>query len=93
MDKVLFEAYGDRVLIKPDDPETMSQGGIIIPARSQDKTCCGWIKSVGSKVDIPGINVGEHVHYEKYAGTELQVKGVTYVIVKQTDVLGGILAE
>ena len=89
MNKVDFKVFGERVLIKPDDPETVSAGGIIIPAGAQGKNYWGTIVRVGETVTI-GVGLGDRVYYEKYSGTEVKVNDSIYVIVKQDDVLGAI---
>ena len=93
MSKFSFEVYGNQVLIEPDPPETVTQGGIVIPAKLQERTCWGTVKVVGKGVDIADICVGKHVYYEKYSGTEVQIGGQTYVIMNQSSIYGGETSE
>ena len=86
-----FQVFGDKVLILPDSTESMSPGGIIIPPNAQSKTYWGTVINTGSSVG--SICDGDHVFYDKYAGTPIGIDGKEYIIVKQSDVLGRLLTE
>ena len=56
---------GTRVKIKPDEPETVTKGGIHIPAQAQEKLMRGTVISVGE--DVTDVESGERVMYDKYS--------------------------
>lgn len=79
----------DRVLIKPAPAEEKTIGGIIIPDSAKEKPLKGEVLAVGygTKDEEMVLKVGDHVLYGKYAGTELELDGEKYLIMRQSDVL------
>lgn len=78
----------DRVLIEPDAAETKTASGIIIPDTAKEKPQRGTIVAVGSgKKDEPmTVKVGDKVLYGKYSGTEVNLEGKDYLIMKEADI-------
>ena len=75
----------DRVLVLPNPAEEKTAGGLIIPDTAKEKPLAGKVVAVG-----PGtseVKIGDQVLYGKYAGQEIQVDGVDYLIMKQNDIL------
>ena len=64
-------------------------GGIIIPDTAKEKPLKGEVIAVGNgtKDEEMVLKVGDTVLYGKYAGTELEVEGTKYLIMRQSDVL------
>ena len=79
----------DRVVVKPHERETMTSGGIIIPDTAKEKPLKGKIVAVGAgKKDEPmTVNVGDNVIFSKYGGTEVQIDGDEYMILKESEIL------
>jgi chaperonin GroES len=77
----------DRVLIKIQESETKTAGGIIIPQTAQEKTQTGVVAAVGTDADVIKVKEGDKVMYDKYAGTQIKIDGVEYLIVKMADIL------
>ncbi|MCP9753112.1 co-chaperone GroES [Ferruginibacter sp. HRS2-29] len=79
----------DRVIIKPAAAEQKSAGGIIIPDTAKEKPQRGEVVAVGpGKPEEPTtVKAGDKVLYGKYAGTELNVDGVDYLIMRESDIL------
>lgn len=79
----------DRVLILPMAAEEKTIGGIIIPDTAKEKPLQGKVVAVGNgtKDEEMVIAVGDQVLYGKYAGTELELDGEKYLIMRQSDVL------
>ena len=79
----------DRVLIEPVAAEEVTVGGIIIPDTAKEKPLRGTVKAVGNgtKDEAMVVKVGDTVLYGKYAGTELEVDGVKYLMMRQSDIL------
>ncbi len=78
----------DRVLVLPDAAEEKTIGGIIIPDTAKEKPVRGEIVAAGNgtKDDPMTVKVGDKVLYGKYAGTELEVEGKKYLIMRQSDI-------
>lgn len=79
----------DRVLILPMAAEEKTIGGIIIPDTAKEKPLQGKVVAVGNgtKDEEMVIAVGDQVLYGKYSGTELELEGEKYLIMRQSDVL------
>lgn len=79
----------DRVLIEPNPAEEKTAGGLFIPDTAKEKPLAGKVIAVGpgtSDVKME-VKVGDQVLYGKYAGTELELEGEKYLIMRQSDVL------
>ena len=88
-----IQPLSDRVLIAPAPAEEKTIGGIIIPDTAKEKPLQGKVVAVGEgKKDEPMVlKAGDTVLYGKYAGTELELDGEKYLIMRQSDVLAVIL--
>lgn len=78
----------DRVLIKANPAEEKTAGGLIIPDTAKEKPLAGKVVAVGpgtSEVKME-VKVGDQVLYGKYAGTEVNVDGEDYLIMRQSDI-------
>jgi chaperonin GroES len=85
---VNIKPLADRVLVKPADAEEKTKAGIIIPDTAQEKPQRGTIVAVGNgKKDEPlTVKAGDNVLYGKYAGTEINVEGEDYLIMRESDI-------
>lgn len=86
--KLTIRPLGDRVIVQPAQAETMTKGGIIIPDTAKEKPQKGTIVAAGpGKKDEPvTVKVGDAVLYGKYAGTEINIDGVEYLIMREADI-------
>ena len=86
---VNIRPLADRVLIQPAAAEETTASGIIIPDTAQEKPQRGTVVAVGpGKVDEPTtVKVGDSVLYGKYSGTDLQLEGNDYMIMRESDIL------
>ncbi len=84
-----IKPLADRVLILPAPAEEKTIGGIIIPDTAKEKPLKGEVVAVGqgTKEEDMVLKVGDQVLYGKYAGTELEVEGKNYLIMRQSDVV------
>ncbi|MCD8092781.1 co-chaperone GroES [Bacteroides sp.] len=84
-----IKPLADRVLILPAPAEEKTIGGIIIPDTAKEKPLKGEVIAVGNgtKDEEMVLKVGDTVLYGKYAGTELEVEGAKYLVMRQSDVL------
>ena len=86
-----IKPLADRVLVQPA-PSEEKVGGIIIPDTAKEKPQRGKVVAAGdgTKDDPMVLKDGDTVLYGKYAGTELEVEGEKYLIMRQSDVLAVI---
>jgi chaperonin GroES len=79
----------DRVLVKPAAAEEKTVGGIIIPDSAKEKPLKGDVIAVGNgtKDEEMVVKEGDKVLYGKYAGTEIEIDGEKYLIMRQSDIL------
>ena len=84
-----IKPLSDRVLIEPAKAEEKTAGGIIIPDSTKEKPLKGTVKAVGNgtKDEEMVVKIGDEVLYGKYAGTEIEVDGEKFLMMKQSDIL------
>ncbi len=84
-----IKPLADRVVIKPTPAEEKTLSGIIIPDSAKEKPLKGEVLAVGNgtKDEEMVLKVGDVVLYGKYAGTEIELDGEKYLIMRQSDVL------
>lgn len=95
MAKESFELFDDRVLVKPNAAEEKSSGGIIIPDTAKEKPQKGKVVAVGKGkyAEQTGnlipihVKTGDTVMYSKYGGTEINIEGEDYLIMRAVDIL------
>ena len=87
----------DRVLLQVMDAEEMTAGGIVLPDSAREKPQRGKVKAVGEGKRLegdrratPDVKKGDVVLFGKYAGTDVQVDGVEYKIVRENEILGKV---
>lgn len=95
MAKVKVKPLDDRILVQQADAEEKTAGGIVLPDTAKEKPQRGTVKAVGpGKLLDSGeraavnVKVGDEVYYGKYSGTEVELSGEKFVILKETDILG-----
>lgn len=84
-----IQPLADRVLVKPAPAEEKTIGGIIIPDTAKEKPLQGEVIAVGNgtKDETMVLKAGDTVLYGKYSGTEVELDGTKYLIMRQSDVL------
>ena len=83
-----IKPLADRVLIKPA-PAEEKIGGIIIPDTAKEKPLRGEVVAAGNgtKDEQMELKAGDVVLYGKYSGTEIDLEGEKFLIMRQSDVL------
>ena len=87
---------GDRVVLKQLEAETTTKSGIVLTTATQEKPQEAEVIAVGPGGVVDGkevvmqVKVGDKVIYSKYAGTDVELEGEKYIIVKQNDILAVI---
>ena len=87
-----LKPLADRVLIQPTPAEETTLAGIIIPDSAKEKPLKGTVVAAGNgtKDDAMVLKEGDKVLYGKYSGTEIELDGEKYLIMRQSDVLAVI---
>ena len=85
----------DRVIVRQSEAEEKTASGILLPDTAKEKPTKGKVVSVGpGKLDDKGkpmelgLRAGDTVYYGKYSGTEVEVNGEKFVILRESDILG-----
>ncbi len=85
----------DRVLVRPLEAEEKTASGIYLPESAKEKPMQGTVVATGpgkmldngERVE-PSIKSGDTVVYSKYAGTEVEIKNETHLIIRESELLG-----
>jgi chaperonin GroES len=85
----------DRIVIKQSDAEEKTAGGIILPDTAKEKPQIGKVVAVGpgkllddGKGANMSFNKNDQVIYAKYIGSDIEIDGEKYIILRESDVLG-----
>ena len=84
-----IKPLADRVLVLPAPAEEKTIDGIIIPDSAKEKPLKGKVIAIGNgtKDEEMVVKPGDTVLYGKYAGTEIELDGEKYLIMRQSDIL------
>jgi len=87
----------DRVIVKRQEEEKTSPGGIVIPDTAAEKPIRGEIKAVGNgklldngEVRPLDVKVGDRVLFGKYSGTEVRLNGEELLVMREEDIMAVI---
>jgi chaperonin GroES len=92
-----IEPLDDRIVVEPMEAESKTKGGIVLPDTAKEKPQKGKVISVGpgrvtdeGKRIAPSVKKGDTVVYAKYGGSEIEIDGKEYMILRESDVLAKI---
>ena len=83
----------DRIVIKKLQAEETTASGIVLPGSDKEKPAQAEVIAVGPGGVVDGkeikmeVKPGQHIVYSKYAGTDVELEGEKFVIIRQGDVL------
>ena len=84
----------DRVVLQILDAEEVTLGGIVLPDTAKEKPQRGKVTAVGEGSRTksgerikPDVKKGDTVLFGKYAGTDIQIDGDEYKIVRENEIL------
>ncbi len=84
----------DRVIVKREEEESKTKGGIIIPETAKEKPIAGKVIAVGNgkiledgKVRVLDVKKGDKILFSKYAGTEIKIDGEELLMMREEDIL------
>jgi len=85
----------DRIVIKQSDAEEKTTGGIILPGIAKEKPQTGKIIATGpgklldsGKRSKMSVKKNDKVIYAKYIGSEVEIDGKKFVVLRESDILG-----
>jgi chaperonin GroES len=89
-----IEPLEDRIVVEPMEAESKTRGGIVLPDTAQEKPQKGKVVATGpgrmldtGKRAAPAVKKGDTVVYARYGGTEIEVDGKEYMILRESDLL------
>jgi chaperonin GroES len=87
----------DRVIVKREEEERKSAGGIVIPDTATEKPIFGKVVAVGKgkilengEIRPVDLKVGDRILFGKYSGTEVKMDGDELVVMREEDVMAVI---
>jgi chaperonin GroES len=90
---VKVSPLADRVVVKPLEETEQMRGGLYIPDTAKEKPQQGEVVAAGpgrfekdKRVPME-VKVGDRILYGKYSGTEVNLDGDTYLILRESDIL------
>lgn len=85
----------DRVVVRREEEETKSAGGIVLPGSAAEKPSQGEVLAVGNGRILEGgdvrsldVKVGDKVVFSQYGGTTVKIDGEELLIMSESDILG-----
>jgi chaperonin GroES len=98
MAKIKLRPLDDRVVVQPLDAEEVTAGGIVLPDAAREKPQRGKVVAVGAgKLLDSGargelsVGVGDEVIFGKYGGSEVEVNGEEFKILRESDILAKVV--
>ncbi len=97
--KVKIRPLHDRVIVKREEEEERSAGGIFIPDSAKEKPIRGTVLAIGTgklldngSVRALAVKIGDTVLFGKYAGTEVKIDNEELLVLREEDLMGIIEA-
>ena len=92
---IKLQPLADRVVVKPIEREEVTRGGIVLPDTAKEKPMIGKVVACGDgklldsgKRGTMSVKKGDSVIFGKYSGSDIEVDGVEYKIMRETEILG-----
>lgn len=90
-----LKPLNDRVVVEPSAAEEKTAGGIVLPEAAKEKPLMGKVVAVGpgqmndagDRVEMD-VKVGDTVIFGRYGGSDVEVDGVEYKVMRESDILG-----
>lgn len=88
-----LKPLGDRVIVKQDEVEETTASGLFIASTAKEKPTTGVVLAVGEGKQLENgtvlpvpVQVGDHIVYGKFGGTEIEVEGEKVIILRSDDI-------
>lgn len=90
----MLKPLGDRVIVKVEEQEEETVGGIVLASNAKEKPQTGKVVALGEGTladdgkRIPlSVKEGQVVMFDKYAGSEVKFEGENYLIMHEKDIM------
>ena len=97
--KVKIRPQDDLVVVEPTEAEETTAGGIVLPDTAKEKPQRGRVLAVGPGRLLDSgnrgelsVSVGDEVIYGKYGGSDIEIDGEDYKILRESDILARVIA-
>jgi chaperonin GroES len=81
-----IQPTGDRVLVKVQESESKTKGGLYIPDSAKKKTSEGVVSAIGPDSSVT-VKVGDKVMFDQYAGSQVQDDSGAYLLLRIDDII------
>ena len=85
----------DRVVIRREEEETKSAGGIVLPGSAAEKPSRGEVLAVGNgrildngEIRMLDVKVGDKVMFGQYSGNTVKIDSEELLILNESEILG-----
>lgn len=85
----------DRVIVRREEEERKSAGGIVLPDTATEKPSRGEVIAVGGGKQLDNgevraleLKVGDKVLFGKYSGNEVKLDGEEVLVMREEDIMG-----
>lgn len=95
---MLFSPMHDNILVRPDNQETKSPGGILIPENAQKDSKFGTVCACKANYinEVSGLQIsidleeGDRVMFDPHLARNVKVDGQDMLLVRYSNILGTI---
>jgi len=95
--KIRLQPMGERIVVKRVESEETTAGGIVLPDSAREKPARGTVVAVGSGRLLDDgsraesqLSNGDVVLFSSYAGEQVEIDDVEYLLMREDDVLAVI---
>ena len=92
--KIRLQPMGERIVVKRVESEETTAGGIVLPDSAREKPARGTVVAVGSGRLLDDgsraesqLSNGDVVLFSSYAGEQVEIDDVEYLLMREDDVL------
>ena len=98
MAKFKLRPLDDRIVVEGLEAEEVTAGGIVLPDAAREKPQRGTVIATGPGKQLDSgnrgelsVGVGDEVIYGKYGGSDVEVDGDEYKILRESDILAKVV--
>ncbi len=95
--KIKLQPLGERIVVQREESEDVTAGGIVLPDSAKEKPARGTVIAIGTgKLLDDGsrsesqLKAGDRVLFSSYAGENVEIGDVEYLLMREDDVLAVI---
>jgi len=89
-----LQPVADRILVKPDTPDSKTPGGIVLPDAAKEIPTKGTVIAIGpgkmlenGELVACSVKVGDQILFSKYEGIEVEIEGETHKVIRDDNVV------